>query len=85
MSDARPLPPAAISALTQGRKIEAIKIVRREWGSDLKDAKDSVDAYLKTRPDLATSMQAGPGQGYLLWLLIALVAVIVGILYLRAR
>ena len=39
------LPDAAIEALTKGRKIEAVKILRREWNIDLKDAKDAVDQY----------------------------------------
>jgi len=57
MPDAsRPLPPAAVAALSNGNKIEAIKIVRQEWGTDLKDAKDAVDAYVRTQPALAATM-----------------------------
>jgi ribosomal protein L7/L12 len=44
----RELPDAAIAALTNGRKIEAVKILRREWNIDLKEAKDAVDKYLSS-------------------------------------
>lgn len=43
---ARELPAAAIAALTKGRKIEAVKILRSEWNIDLKEAKDHVEQYL---------------------------------------
>src|SRR5579872_2680599 len=69
----RPLPAAAIDALTKGNKIEAIKIVRQEWGTDLKDSKDAVDAYAKTRPDLMSQSQPGGSRaGAWLWLLVLL-------------
>jgi len=46
----------AMLALSQGNKIEAIKAVREQWGVGLKEAKDSVDAYVRTRPDLLTML-----------------------------
>ena len=46
--NARELPNAAITALTNGRKIEAIKILRLEWKIDLKEAKDAVEQYLSS-------------------------------------
>jgi hypothetical protein len=45
-----PLPPAALSALRQGNKIEAIKEVRAAHGLGLKEAKDLVDAYASSHP-----------------------------------
>jgi hypothetical protein len=36
--ESRPFPAAAVAALSNGHKIEAIKIVRQEWGTDLKDS-----------------------------------------------
>jgi ribosomal protein L7/L12 len=41
------LPPMAVQALEQGRKIEAIKLVRAATGLGLKDSKDAVEAYLE--------------------------------------
>jgi hypothetical protein len=84
----RPLPPEAIAALSGGKKIEAIKIVRQEWGVDLKDAKDAVDAYVKSQPTLAASMQeasAGSQRGCITWLLFLALAGFVLYYFLRAR
>ena len=38
-----PFPAAAEAALLKGNKIEAIKIVRKDRGVDLKEAKDLVE------------------------------------------
>jgi len=77
----RSLPAAAISALANGNKIEAIKIVRKEWGTDLKDSKDAVDAYAKSHPEvMAASEQAGSRAKAWLWLMV-LLAVAVGAYY----
>ena len=70
---------AAIDALTKGHKIEAIKIIRQEWGIDLKEAKDTVDAYVKSRPDLASQFQEASDTGkkrLWLWLLVLLAAIL---------
>jgi len=68
-------PPTAIPALEQGKTIEAIKIIRQESGLGLKESKDLVDAYLKSRPDLQRrleSAQAEGRQGFVRWLVIFL-------------
>lgn len=68
---------AAISALQQGNKIEAIKIVRAERNLGLKEAKDAVDDYVRTQPALAAAFaaaQARTKQAALGWL-----AVLVGL------
>jgi len=65
----------AIAALEQGNTIEAIKIVRLEQGIGLKESKDLVDAYLKSRPDLQRrleAVQAEAWQAFLRWLIIFL-------------
>ncbi|MBM3804218.1 MAG: hypothetical protein FJW26_18115 [Acidimicrobiia bacterium] len=70
-------PPAAEAALLKGNKIDAIKIVRRERGVDLKDAKDIVERYVAGHPELqarAGSAQAEATWGLLSWLL-ALIAI----------
>lgn len=46
------LPVSAIDALRQGRVIEAIKLVRQWNGVGLKEAKDLVDDYLRSHPEL---------------------------------
>ena len=55
---ASPLSVAAISALHQGNKIEAIKIVREERNIGLKDAKDAVEDYIRSQPVLQSSFAA---------------------------
>ena len=62
---------AAISALNQGNKIEAIKIVRKERNIGLKEAKDAVEDYVRSQPVLQasfTSAQAETKRNALLWL-----------------
>jgi ribosomal protein L7/L12 len=43
-------PAEAITALWQGNRIEAIKILRQTHHLDLKDAKDKVDRYVTNEP-----------------------------------
>lgn len=69
------LPATAIAALEQGQTIEAIKIVREEHGLGLKESKDLVDHYLKSRPDLQRRLQAAQSkamQGFVRWLAVFL-------------
>ena len=80
------LPAAAIAALHEGRKIDAIKIVRRERGVDLKAAKDEVDAYIRSQPALEAALdarQAGTTRAFLGW--IAGAALVLVILYVLSR
>jgi ribosomal protein L7/L12 len=81
----REFPAAAIDALTKGHKIEAIKILRQEWGLDLKEAKDTVDTYVKARPDLASEFkEASTGNKRLwLWLLVLLAAMLLSYSFLH--
>ena len=41
-----------VTALWQGNKIEAVKILRQAHHLDLKDAKDKVDRYVSNEPAL---------------------------------
>jgi len=69
-------PAAAEAALLQGNKIEAIKIVRKERGVDLKEAKDIVEQHVAARPGLQMQMesaQAASRQGFLPWLMAVIV------------
>ena len=72
----REFPAAAIEALTKGHKIEAIKIVRQEWSLGLKEAKDAVETYVKTRPDLTSQFQEAGNNRLWLWLLVVLTAIL---------
>ena len=81
------LPPAAIAALHRGEKIEAIKIVRNEQHLDLKDAKDLVEAYLRTQPVIQASISARQkeaGRQVLLWAaIVAGAAILAWMLFIR--
>ena len=75
-------PSAAEAALLKGNKIEAIKIVRKERGVDLKGAKDIVEQHVATHPGLQMqidSAQAASRQGFLPWLMAAII--IAGLVY----
>lgn len=67
MSDEQPLPAAVVAAIQQGRKIDAIKLLRAETGLGLKESKEAVDAYVQRHPTLAAQMgpQAGSTLGRL--------------------
>jgi hypothetical protein len=78
---------AAIAALRQGNKIEAIKLVRREKGLELKEAKDLVEAYVRTDPDLSASLaakQSGMARSAFWWLT-AIAAIVVAAYVMIAR
>ena len=80
------LPAAAIAALHEGRKMDAIKIVRRERGVDLKEARDQVEAYIHSQPVLEAELdarQAGATRAFLGWL--AGAALVIVILYVLSR
>ena len=51
------LPNAAVEMLWRGQMIEAIKLVRAERSLGLKEAKDLVDAYIRSQPSLRQKME----------------------------
>lgn len=71
--DGRPLPAAAVAALTRGNKIAAIKILRRERDIGLKEAKDIVDDYVAGQPALADAFAAAQTRGKWSVLVMALI------------
>lgn len=78
---ARDLPDAAITALTNGRKIEAVKILRREWNIDLKEAKDAVDQHLSSTNSSQSARRSQTietGTGRLLRFIIVVIVVVIG-------
>jgi ribosomal protein L7/L12 len=52
------IPSQAIAELQQGRKIEAIRIVRAAQSLGLKEAKEIVEAYVETKPALKLALEA---------------------------
>lgn len=66
------LPAEAIAALGRGNVLEAIKAVRLNRPIGLKEAKDQVDAYVRSRPALKQTMEefhAQSRQGVLRFLI----------------
>ena len=66
------LPKAAVEALWQGNVIGAIKVVRQEQKIGLKEAKELVEAYIGSRPDLhkkTDKMLAEVQQKFIRWLI----------------
>ena len=81
-------PAAAEAALLKGNKIEAIKIVRKDRGVDLKDAKDIVEQHVATHPGLQIqieSIQAENRQGFLPWLVAVIVIGALVYFFMRSR
>lgn len=67
------LPAAVVTALSQGKKIEAIKLLREATGIGLKEAKDAVEDYIKSQPELSiklTAMQQETKKTLLRWVII---------------
>jgi len=70
-----PFPGAAEAALLKGNKIEAIKIVRKDRGVDLKEAKDIVEQHVATHPGLQMQMESAQAsrQGFLPWFMAVII------------
>ena len=52
------IPAQAVIALENGSKIEAIKCVREQQGLGLKEAKDLVEQYIESSPQVKSRMLA---------------------------
>ena len=79
--DGNPMPLAAVSALQNGKLIEAIRIVREAHGIGLKDAKDTVDRYLDAEPLIRSRFDAANAESRrsaLLWALA--LALVIGLI-----
>ena len=77
VTDPRPLPLHVLEALNQGRKVEAIKMLRDEEGLGLREAKERVEAHLASNPgvrDATVVRPAGAGRWMALVLVVALLA-----------
>ena len=75
------IPPDAVAALSDGRKVEAIKIIRAATGLGLKESKDAAEAFLAANPAVMEGYKAKTaftGGGMMIVVLIlALVAFLV--------
>lgn len=60
--DREQMPVAALAALQEGNKVEAIKLVREARGIGLKEAHDEVSAYIASRPELQERFAAMAGR-----------------------
>ena len=56
-----------IEAIKAGRKVEAIKLHRQATGSDLKDAKEAVEAWERAHPYELPRRDPGRSTNILLW------------------
>ena len=52
------IPPEAVTALTNGNKIEAIKIIREKTGLGLKESKELAEEYVESNPALKAAMDS---------------------------
>jgi hypothetical protein len=57
------LPAQVLNAIHAGRKIDAIKLLRKERGLGLKEAKNIVDAYTVANPQLVVQRSSSGGTG----------------------
>jgi ribosomal protein L7/L12 len=53
---------AAVEMLWRGNVIEAIKVVRAERNLGLKEAKDLVDAYIRSQPSLRQKLEQAQAE-----------------------
>jgi ribosomal protein L7/L12 len=80
----RALPIEAVLAISDGKIVDAIKIIREREGSDLANAKARVDRYLAQNPlikdQLKERMRVARGK-FIRWVLIADAALLLAVLY----
>jgi hypothetical protein len=80
----RPLPVEAATLLTEGRVIEAIKVVRHAERLGLKEAKDRVDAHIARDPMLRVQIEAQQREArrkFFFWFLLVDAAIAVAVVY----
>jgi len=56
MTDEQSFSDAVVAAIRNGRKIDAIKLLREESGLGLKEAKEAVEAFVDRNPGMAGRM-----------------------------
>jgi len=83
VNDVTDIPLAAIAAINQGRKIEAIKIVRVETSVGLKEAKEIVERYIDTHPEVEDKFKSSFGADKLRILIAVICVVVIGYFLLK--
>lgn len=82
----QPLPPGVVEALQQGQKIEAIRLMREQSGLGLKESKEAVEAYERTRAptlsDLSPGQVGDTGSG-IWWVVVLVLVCVAGFLIIR--
>lgn len=71
-------------ALEQGRKIEAIRLLREERGLGLKASKETIEAWLASHPQLAERCVRRGGGGRMLAVIVFLLVGVAAWLLLRS-
>jgi hypothetical protein len=80
----KPLPPEPATLLTEGRLIEAIRVLRESQGIGLKQAKDWIDWHLGQNPILQAQLDAqqrATRRKFFLWFLVADVLIAAAVIY----
>jgi hypothetical protein len=80
----RPLPVEASTLLTEGRVIEAIKVVRQVERLGLKEAKGRVDAHIARDPMLRVQIETQQREArrkFFVWFLLVDVAIAAAVIY----
>jgi ribosomal protein L7/L12 len=83
-NDDRPLPAAAVAAISTGHMIDAIKRVREAEGVNLAEAKQRVEAYVQRNPALKAQLaeqQAAMKRKLIQWALIIDVLLIAALVW----
>ena len=79
MTPATELPPNVVNALSRGRKVEAIRLLREAERMELEDAEETVEAYARSRPELIAKAETAGRDGVarlLRWGLVAVAALV---------
>ena len=80
----KPLPLEAATLLSEGRVIEAIKVVRKAEGLGLREAKQRVDAYIAQEPILQVQLetqQRAARRKFFFWFVVVDIAITAAIIY----
>ena len=78
---------AVIDEIKQGKKIQAIKLLREEKGVGLKEAKIAVETYISTHPEIKEAFESNTSEGLsqerMLQIVILVIAIAVFVLMVR--
>jgi hypothetical protein len=80
----KPLPPEPATLLTEGRRAEAVKVLRRSQGISLGKAKQWIEWHVAQDPMLGVQLEVqrlAARRRFFLWFLLVDVLVAAGIIY----